>query len=237
MRQLILSVLVSGLIVSAAIADDAEARKVLEAAIKATGGTGQSQAVSWKGKGQSHATGEATDYTGTWSKQLPDKSRIEIENAVTTIVNGDKAWTSKAGNVREMTKDQLAEQREELHAEWVMSLHPLKDKAFTLSLVGESKLGDKPVIGVTVSHKGRRDVTLYFDKASHLLVKEEHVVKDELSGKDEIQETVITDWAMVGDTKVASKIVVKRDGRPYQNGEMSNYNIADKHPDGTFDKP
>ena len=237
MHRLILPALLVGLIGIPARADDAEARKVVDAAIKAVGGDGKKMAVTWKGKGKFYGDGAAQDYTGIWYIHSPDKFRMDIENVFSIVVNGDKGWISAGGNAMEMTKEQLAEQREEMHANWVASLYPLKDKAFTLALIGESKLDDKPVVGVKVSSKGKRDVSLYFDKESHLLVKSEHVVKDQQVGNEVTQESVVNDWAKVGDRKVAGKMTTKRDGKLYVEGEMSDYKVADKHPDGTFDKP
>jgi hypothetical protein len=219
------------LIAIPARADEAEARKIVEAGIKAKGGAGKKHAVTWKGKGKFYGMGNAIDYTGTWSLHLPGKKRMEIDNFITIVVNGDMGWFGD----QEMNKDQLAEQKEDMYADWVMELYPLKEKGFTLATLGESKVGDKPVIGVKVSHEGRRDINLYFDKSSHLLAKMEHTMKE--MGKESKFEAIITDWAEVGGIKVPSKMTIKRDGELYVDGEMTDYTMLDKLPDKTFEKP
>ena len=235
MYRLVITSLFAGLLVGSVRADEADARKIVNDAIKAVGGSGKTTAVTWNGKGKFYGMGDGIDFTGTWSIQPPDKFRMEINNFATFIVNGDKGWIVMGGETKEMTKEEVAEQREDMHVQFVQTLHPLKDKAYTLALVGESKVGDKTAIGVKVSRKGRRDVTLYFDKESHLVAKVEHTVKD--GDKEVIQESVVTEWTKRGDVKMASKLVIKRDGKLYVESEMSDYKILEKHPDGTFDKP
>jgi outer membrane lipoprotein-sorting protein len=232
MNRLLLGCLALALIAIPARADEADARKAVEAGIKAAGASSKKNpVVTWKGKGKFYGMGSAIDYMGTWTEQLPDKKRMEIENAFTLVVNGDKGWF----NDQEMSKEQLEEQKEDMYADWVMRLTPLTNKDFTLSSLGESKVGDKPVVGVKVSHKGHRDVNLYFDKNSHLLAKMEHTLKQ--MGNDAKFEAIITDWATINGVKVPSKMTIKRNGDVYVEGEMSDYKILDKAPDKAFEKP
>jgi outer membrane lipoprotein-sorting protein len=216
------------------LADDAEARKVVDKALQAMGNpSGKMSGVTWKGKGTFYGMGDGVPYTGTWSVQPPDKFRMDIENAFVIIVNGDKGWI----NGQEMTKDQLNEQLEGVHSNWVSQIYPLKEKAFTLTLIGESKVDDKPALGVKVAHKGRRDVTLYFDKESGLPVKIEHMVKDDQTGSEVKQESIVKEWTTVDGMKVPSKMDIKRDGKKFVDGEMTEYKLSEKLPDETFAKP
>jgi outer membrane lipoprotein-sorting protein len=231
MNRFTLALVALALVVVSTRGEDADARKIVDAALKATGANGKMPAVSWKGKGKFYGMGDGIDYTGTWSTHMPDKFRMEIENAFVIVVNGDKGWFGG----EEMGKDQLAEQKESMYASWVLGLHPLSDKAFTLKAIGEDKVGDKAVVGVKVSHKDRRDVSRFFDKDSHLVVKIEQMVKE--MGNEMKQETVINEWAKVGDVKVPGKMTIKRDGKLYVEGEMSDYQATEKHPEKTFEKP
>lgn len=235
MRSISVCTLICGLLVATAgRADDAEARKVIDKAIKATGGgADKTPATTWKGKGTFYGMGDGFPYIGTWSEHLPDKFRMEIENAFVMIVNGDKGWV----NGEEMTKEQLTEQKEGMYAGWVLRLTPLADKAFTLVVIGDSKVDDKPAVGIKVSHKGHRDVSLYFDKETALPVKIEQTVKDDQSGKELTQESVIKEWIKAGEVKVPSKMIIKREGKLYVDGEMSDYKMSEKLPDETFSKP
>src|SRR5262245_22039771 len=149
--------LTCGLLLAAAPArgDDA-AGEVSDKALKADGVKGPGQpAVTWKGKGKVYGAGGEFDYAGTWSIQFPDKFRMEIPDVFTIVVNGNKGWTRMGADTTEMPADRVAEQIEALHVNWVSRLHPLTDKAYALTLAGDGKVDDKPVVGVKVAHKGR----------------------------------------------------------------------------------
>ena len=231
--RFMISALVAATFFGASVSADDDAKAIVEKAIQAKGGTGKSVAVTWKGAGKFYGMGEGIDYTGTWSQHHPDKFRMEINGAFTIVVNGEKGWI----NAMEMTKEQLTEQREALHGSWVMNLYPLTDKAFTLALIGASKVDGKDAVGVKVSHKGRRDVSLYFDKKTFMVLKSEQTVKDDNTGKEVTQESIVKEYMKVGDVQVPSKMLVNRDGKIFVDGSMSDYKISDKLPDGTFEKP
>jgi outer membrane lipoprotein-sorting protein len=215
----------------------AEAHKIIDRAIKAAGRGDKVPAVTMKGKGTFYGMGGELPYTGEWAIQLPGKMRMTIEGVFTIVVNGDKGWVSTNGTTMDFTAEQLAEQKESLYSDWVEELVPLKGEGFKLAVTGETKVNDKPAVGVKVSHEGHRDVTLYFDKDSGLLSKVDQTVKDEQTGKEMLQESVIKDYAKVGDVKIPSKMFVTRDGTKYIDGEMSDFKLSDSLPDSTFDKP
>src|SRR5207302_6498712 len=101
---------------------------------------------------------------------------------LTHVIHGAKGWVKFNDEVKAMPDEELGEEKEEMYARWVASLVPLKDKAFKLAALGEVKVGDSAAVGVRISHDGRRDVNLFFDKSSGLLVKQEHPVKDVKGG-------------------------------------------------------
>src|SRR5437764_1190135 len=85
---------------------------------------------------------------------------------------------------------------------------------------GEANLAKRPARGVTVSSKGRRDVNLYFDKVSGLLVKSECRVEDD-NGQEVTEETLLDDYKEVQGTKQAMKLTIKRDGNLYLECEIT----------------
>jgi hypothetical protein len=102
----------------------------------------------------------------------------------------------------------------------------------------EAKVGDRAAVGVKVSSAGHRDVDLYFDKMSGLLVKSETRVKaEEMDGKEVSQETVFTEFKEIDGAKVATKFVIKRDGKPYVEAELTDLKPAAKLDDKLFAKP
>lgn len=230
--------------------DQAEVKAVLARAIKATGGAdrlAKHKALTTKFKGKVYLGENPTDYTAEWALQYPDKFKTSVSGAVmgqaftfVMVVNKDKGWIKINDTAAtDMPKDRLAEERETLYQHAVTSLVPLKDKAFQLSPAGDVKVGDHDAVGIKVSHKGHRDITLYFDKKTHLLLKTETVVKVMDTGKEVTQETLYEDYKKTDDgTLRAMKIKIKRDGKSYVDvDEISEIKYEEKLDDSVFEKP
>src|SRR5262249_3453195 len=128
-------------------------------------------------------------YEATYAVEWPDKIKVEIGEFI-MVLNGDKGWVKIKGTTRDMTMQELEEHREGTYSVWVMSLLPLKDKAFGLAVLGERKVGDRPAAGVKVTRKGHFDVNLYFDQETGLLAKSDTRFKEARSGKEVDQETI-----------------------------------------------
>jgi hypothetical protein len=181
--------------------------------------------------------GAGLPYTGTYAVQWPGQFRMEIEGVFTIVLDGDKGWIKDQGGTKEMPKDQLAEQKESQYAGWVSWLLPLKDKSFQLAPLGESKVAERTAVGVKVSSKGHRDVNLYFDKESGILVKSEHRAKDDMSGQEVNQEAYYTDYKDLAGLKVPMKITIKRDGKQFVEAENHDLKMVEKLDASVFAKP
>ena len=135
----------AGFFTSPLKADDADqARAVIDKAIKAQGGEeklAKFKSHTWKNKGTWYGMADGVPYTANYAVAWPDKFRFEVEGGFMTVVlDGDKGWMQAMGDTHEMSKEELAQQKEELYAGRVITLMPLKDKAFKLSLTGETKV-------------------------------------------------------------------------------------------------
>lgn len=222
--------------------DQADARTLIDKAIKAAGGEAKLakfQAMIWKGKGKYHPDNQP--FTGTWSYQAPGRMRSEIQfedvdQKVITVVDGDKGWT-KVEETEALEGDAMDEERENIYANWLTLLVPLKDKTFQLALLGESKVGDRAVIGLKVVHKDHRDVKLFFDKASYLLLKEEMRVKDVENDKEVDEEMIYSGYKEVEGTQQAMKVKIKWDGQPKWDMEITEIKLLEKLGDSVFAKP
>ena len=224
--------LASGLVLAVALAaraDDAAARALVEKAVQAHGGAARLAklpAVTATIKGTFHGFGEAVPFTGATAADGADRHRAEFaaeaggqKFRLVHVLRGDRGWVKVDDETQELDKDALAEAREEAHAVWVATLAPLKDPAFGLAPLGEVEVEKRPAAGVKVSCKGRRDVNLYFDKETGLLVKTEARVQDD-DGREMTEETILADYREVQGTKQAMKFTVRRDGKPYLEGEV-----------------
>lgn len=251
MRTVVRTLLTAGLVLSAAAVvradDQADLKALVDKAIKATGGEdklAKYKAMSWKGKGTVHVMNMALPYTGDWTVQWPNqfKARIEADvagNKFTFVIvsNGDKGWFKVNEMTEEMDKDRMAEHREERYASFLTRLLPLKDKDVTLAALGESKVNNRPALGIKVSKKGHRDVQLFFDKETFLLVKMETRIKDQGVGPEMTQETFYSDHKVVDGIQQPTKVVIKRDGNPYIEDESFEHKYMEKVDNSTFEKP
>lgn len=227
-------------------ADEADARKLIEKAVKAHGGQDaidKLPAVASAFKGTFHGMGDGVPITATVSTH-DTKQRVELEVEaggmkipIVIVVAGDKGWSKIAKDVTEMDKDQLAEANEQAYAAWVATLAPLKGKEFKFATVGEVKIEGKEAVGVKVSSKGHRDIDLYFDKTSGLLIKTETRVKDEGSGQEVSEESFLSEYKAVQGVQHAMKFTVKRNGKLFLEGETTEVTMSDKFPADTFAKP
>jgi hypothetical protein len=250
MQKVVYRLLLFGLLLTMAVpvqADDkADAKAIIDKAIKATGGEeklAKYKAITWKGKGKINLMGTEIEFTIEAAAQPPKQSRGQSEANFNCmkferiqVVNGDKGWISMMGNTEEMSEEQLAAAKEELYAGWVATLVPLKDAAFKLAPLGEIKVGDHPAVGVKVSHQDHKDISLYFDKDKGLLVKVQRRAKD-MMGQEVDQETLYSDYKEDSGLQHARKQKTKRDGNDFLELEVTQYKPVEKLDDSTFAKP
>jgi hypothetical protein len=227
----------------------ADLKALIDKAIKATGGEknlAKFTAQTFKGKGKFHGLGDGLDFTGAWDVQRPDRLRVQIDVTAggmtftfVRVVNGDKVWNKLNDNTTAIDdKDELAEAKEAMYVSRLTSLLPLRDKDLTLGALDEIKVEGKPALGVHVFHKDHRDVNLYFDKDTGLLVKVETTIKDFMAGGKEFkQESFYSDHKEVNGLKVPMKVVINRDGKKYLETEVTEIEPKEKLDDALFDKP
>jgi hypothetical protein len=201
-----------------------DARAVIESAIKATGGEqalAKHQASTFKEKGTYYGMGDGLPYTGNSAMQFPDQFRMEIVNVFMMVVNGDKGWMKSEKGVMEMTKEQLAEQRTNLRAGWMVSLLPLKDKAYTLKMLPAEKVEGAEANVVLATRKDYPDVKIYIDKKTNLVVKSEHKSKAaDLKGKEVMMTSYYSNFKEVDGAKMPFKMIMKRDGERFIESEV-----------------
>jgi hypothetical protein len=242
--------LLCGLLVStpAAFAQDA-ARDILKKAIQAQGGeakVAKLRTMRIKAEGATDLVPGQPNLPftieDTW--QMPNRYKTESSFQLmgkkftqTQVIDGDKGWIQADGQVQDMPTDALAEMKEQKYAEDLDRLGLLNDKDIELSLLDEIKVGKKPALGLLVKSKGHRDVKLYFDKASGLLVKREQQVLDPSSGKEVKQEVVFSDYQEKDGLTHYKKIVAFRDGKKVIEAKVTEIQFFEKLDPKVFAKP
>jgi hypothetical protein len=236
-------------ITAARSGEEKDLRATIVRAIRAKGGDdneGKYTGLTLKGTGTFYGLGEGIPFTGAWHFQGHSQSRGTLEIKVmdqtltlTQVVSGDKGWVKFNDEVKTMSPDELAEEKAAIYAKWVSSLVPLKDKAFKLANIGEVKIGEQAATGVRVSHAGHRDINLFFDKTSGLLVKSESQVKDvkDGSGKEMGEETFFADFKEFKGIKFPTKITINRDGKLHVEAVMTDILPLEKLEEDVFGQP
>jgi hypothetical protein len=250
MRKLHTTFVLCGLFVSppAASAQDG-ARAIVEKAIQAQGGEAKiaklrTMRIKVEGTtdlvpGQPHLPFTLED---TW--QMPNRyktsSTFQLQDkkyTQTQVIDGDKGWIQSDGQTQDLPKEAVTEMKEQKYAEDLDRLGFLKEKGIELSALDEIKVDGKPAVGVLVKSKGHRDVKLYFDNASGLLVKRDQQVLDPSSGKEVRQEVIFSDYQEKDGLKHYKKIVALRDGKMVIDARVTEVEFFDKLEAKVFAKP
>jgi hypothetical protein len=227
-------------------AADDDAKAILEKAIKAHGGEEKLtkyKAGTMRSKGKVETPVGEIEFTQESWYMLPDKMKEVAEldlmgNKIKTValINGDKLSLEANGKEVELSdavKETLQEGSRRLQ---FARLVPLRDKKYELSIIGEAKVLDKPAIGIKVSAKGMKDVSLYFDKKTNMLVKAESRAKDAMSGEEVTEERIIVEYNMKDPMPTPKKVLINRDGKKYMELEIQEAKFLEKIDDAEFKK-
>jgi len=150
---------------------------------------------------------------------------------------GDTGWIQFNNQTQDLPKPALDEAREQKYAEDFDRLGFLDDKSVELSAIGEAQVDGKPALGVLLKSKGHREVKLYFDKASGLLVKRAHPVVSPATGMESMQEVVFGDYQEKDGVKHYRKLTAYRDGKKVIDVKVKEIELLDKVDDKVFAKP
>ena len=204
----------------------------------------KNQGVHTKSKGTLHIMGLDLDFNQESFVQIPSKfketSEVTFMNMkINSIVvfNGKEAWLRANNMDVPVSDDMLAEFKDAGYMMGIMQGLFLKDKTVKLALVGDSKVKDKPAVVVSISREGKRQINLSIDKQTNLIVKIEMRKKNLQSGQEVSEERVITEFQDIAGRKVAKKIEILQDGKPYMELEVLEIATLEKIDDSEFAKP
>jgi hypothetical protein len=222
----------------------ADVKPIVDKALQALGGEqfAKAHAATWKGQGKVRFMGQPFGYSGDWATQGPEQSRLTLRLTLNNntidyvkVVNAGGAGVKINQTPFMTTRQDKEEMRAEAYWRWVVSLLPLRDKQFKLEPLGELEVGAYKTVGLKVSRKGRRPIDLYFDKETGVLVKSIHAVMD--NGKEVTQETLWSELKMQNGLLRPTQIVMTRDGQPYAEGELSDFQLVEKLDESVFTLP
>jgi len=235
---------VSGLI--RAGGDQNEVRQVLDKAIKSLGGeakVAKLKGAGWKGTTTLDVGGQQITLNHEGSALGWDKQRLDLEiqeggrtQTLLLVINGDKAWVNARGKVEEPKAKEIAPVRDFFFGLRAVHMLPaLKGKDFTLSHLGELKVGDRASVGLSVSRKGSPNVSLFFDKKTGRPLKAAFRIM--VAGNQEKElELFYGNYKAFDGLQHFTKMTVKVDGMEFVT-ELSEIRASGELEASLFDRP
>lgn len=248
MRRSLVSCLALGLViglVSRAAAQD-DPKQIIKKAIVAHGGAdklNKFKASRNSSKGTISLMGVDLDFTSDTVSMYPSKQKIVIKMefmgqsiTVVQMVVGDKMSQTVNGTAQEIPDAQKAELKQSMEMQHVMNLTPLlQDNEFKLRSVPAIKVDGKEAAGLAVSAKNLKEIKMYFDKTSHLLVKIERMGADPAGGGGEVkQEMFLSDYQDVNGLKKPTKVSMTNDGKKFMESTVIKQQVMEKIDDKEF---
>jgi hypothetical protein len=215
-----------------------DAAPILDKAIKALGGEEKLgkvlQGVTWKAKGAITFMENDNPFTSQYTAKGFDHIRAEFEGDFggmqfkgVTVLAGDKGWRDFAGNVMELDKEGLANEKRTAYLNLIpITIVPLKGKEFKAEAIGEESIGGKLAVGVRATGPDGKEFKLHFDKESGLPVRLVAKVAG-FMGDEYTQETTFSDYQEMAGIKKATKVVAKRDGEKFIENQVTEFKILD----------
>jgi hypothetical protein len=223
-------------------------RKLVARAIRAHGGAellGKPRPLYVKTRGTVQIGGSPNAYLAETHSDWPTRFRnqLTIDNAgmpqtLTQILEGDRVSMLVNGRKVATNERTTADLKELAYAQRVQSLVPLlEDRSFTLEAAGRADVEGRPTDGVLVRSENHREVVLFFDRESSLLVRVARQTLDPATGKGVSQVEFYSDFRLVGGVRRPAKVTVFRDGKKYLEGESVEMKYLDRLDDALFADP
>ncbi len=213
-----------------------KARAIIGKAIKAMGMDKDRE--DWKGlrvksKGTLEFMGKTHRIWLTLTIRLPDQFsdlvEVEVNNMkfpLTTVYDGKIGWEeagAPGGNHVKLDDMRTAELKEISNLLKIIRLKPVLDKGYKLALVGEVKVEDKSAVGVRVSSKAAKDVSLFFDKMTGVLVKVKRQALDTITMQEVLEERIIRSYRDRDGQKIPHEVIVLWDGKKLLELEVTDH--------------
>jgi hypothetical protein len=230
-----------------ALADDQDAKAVIDKAVTALGGAaklGAAKAIAWKTKGKMHRNDSDNEFSSKVTAQGVDHFRQEFEGDFNgnpikgvTILDGDKGWRKFGEETNKLEDDALANQKRTVYLQVIPEMPLLLNgEGFKVEVAEEEKVGGKAAAVLKVTGPDGKDFQLFFDKESGLPVKMTATVAGR-QGNEFAQETTFGNYKDFDGIKRATKLETKRNGKKFLDAEVTEFKVLDKVDPKTFAEP
>lgn len=218
-----------------------DAKEIIAKAIEAHGGK-EALVKAQQYKRTSSGTiffGQTQTFTDELFVAFPNRIKLSIkletkENILMGL-EGDTGWSVASGVPIELSKEKVIELKEESSFLQTTSLTKLLDPSTKLIVLEETKVGGKAMLGIKATIAGGPEVSLYFDKETHMLAKAER--KSKQSGVEILKGVVYLDYQLVGAVKFATRETHLLGGNKFVENKNITYTILDKVDASMFQKP
>ncbi len=219
--------------------DDADAKAIVDKAVKALGGEealGKAKAASWKSKTTLSFNGNENEGSSDAVMQDLDHFRQEFTGEFNgnkfrgvTVISDDKGARKFGDNRTDLDAAAVAAQKRTVYLTVIpVTLLALRDKDFKLAPIPEVKVSDKPAVGLNVTAPDKKEFKIYFDKESGLPVRTVAKVQGFGNQGEFTQETDFSDYKDMAGIKKATKIVAKRNGEKFMSQQITEFKVLDK---------
>ena len=172
--------------------------------------------------------------------QMRDVLTIEAEGKRSTIAygfDGEAGWIVVDGKPNALPEAMKAELKEAAHLARVTGLSGVLAPGIEAAALPAIDVAGRPALGVRVASKGHRDIALYFDKESGLLVKAEHQIMDAGTRKLVKEERYYGGWKDVKGLRTPAQVAILRDGKKFMQAEAVELEVLEKLDVGLFRQP
>jgi hypothetical protein len=252
MRRWFLGLAVVSMTTLPAGADD-KAAAVVKKAIEAHGGAANlNKYVAGRAKisGEMILDGKTVDFAGAILFRLPDRYKLNVtfelngeKVEMEQVVKGDEIKSvMKVGGEAVSLGNDAADKEEAKMASVIQEaeqLTPLLDaKKFTVKSADDADVnGVKAAVVLVKPAALKKEVKMFFDKKSGLLVKTTHQATEsdeDGASKEVLEETYYDDHKKVNGVVVPLRETVFHDGKKFLAGKLTDYELVEKIDDKEF---
>lgn len=234
------------LLVALSTGQEPSVNDIVSKAIAAHGGLealSKARADKVRLKGTMMLQDKPVPFVAETSVVLPDRLRTVVrmnpgpqEIVMTQLVSGNKLGIYINGQPQVVTESLAATLRETLLMNQAIRLVSLlRDKSMEPAASGTGTVNGRLARIVRVAPPGKREIKLWFDNETGLLVKTEHPVG--LETKPMLQEEYYGDFREMGAFRRPAKMVTHRAGNKIMEAELVEVRYLDSIPESEFLAP
>jgi hypothetical protein len=212
--------------------DSKEVKRIIQKALTAHGGEDKLKRLTSFIEATESTTASGLVFNEKRYVQLPDRCRVETDfgqnsrlKPCVIVQTADHRWRKLADRPTKDLGTPSKAQMAFIRFTGPRALLQLVDPQSTVTLIGDAKVGDKNVIGVSV--KSRFNEKFFFDSQTGLLVMRETTTR----------QTIYSDYEKVNGIPVARKITQKKDGKVQRTTKVTEFKVVSKHDPALFKQP